>query len=90
MVLYPLPEQFERGGIVGVAEVWEVATGSSSPWFTGPFALRLRESKPLPFVPIKGRLGPFDVTGESTGAGMILAAAIRQDGVVYTLPILWG
>ncbi|MFO0958221.1 MAG: ASCH domain-containing protein [Isosphaeraceae bacterium] len=56
----PLPAQFERGGIVGVADLYAVATASTSPWFFGPFGFCLREAKPLPFVPMLGRLGFFE------------------------------
>lgn len=56
----PLPSQFERGGIVGRANLWEVATASSSPWFSGPFGFRLAQAEPLPFVPMPGRLGFFE------------------------------
>jgi len=58
----PLPHEFERGGIVGVANLYAVATASSSPWFFGPFGFCLRDARPLPFVPMLGRLGFFDVT----------------------------
>jgi len=57
----PLPNQFERGGIVGVVNLYAVATASSSPWFFGPFGFCLRDAKPLPFVPMLGRLGFFEV-----------------------------
>lgn len=57
----PQPFEFERGGIVGAANLWEVATASSSPWFFGPLGFCLSEAKPLPFVAMPGRLGFFDV-----------------------------
>jgi hypothetical protein len=57
----PIPSQLERGGIVGVANFFAVATASSSPWFFGPVGFCLREAKPLPFVPMLGRLGFFEV-----------------------------
>jgi hypothetical protein len=57
----PLPQQFERGGIVGKATLWEVATASSSPWFSGPFGFCLAQPEPLPFVPCAGKLGFFEV-----------------------------
>jgi hypothetical protein len=55
----PLPQQFPRGGIVGKADLWEVATASSSPWFTGPFGFCLAHAEPLPFAPSAGKLGFF-------------------------------
>ena len=52
---------FERGGIVGIAEIVGCVTTSSSPWFFGPYGFVLRNARPLPFHPCKGRLGFFDV-----------------------------
>jgi hypothetical protein len=55
----PLPQQFERGGIVGKTQLWEVATASSSPWFSGPFGFCLARAEPIPFAPCSGKLGFF-------------------------------
>ena len=57
----PLPKDFDRGGIVGAANLYSVATASSSPWFSGPFGFCLSHAKPLPFAPLLGRLGFFEV-----------------------------
>jgi hypothetical protein len=51
----------ERGGIVGQATVTGCSDNSLSPWFFGKFSFDLTETKPLPFLPYKGRLGFFDV-----------------------------
>jgi hypothetical protein len=51
----------DRGGIVGVAEIVDCVTASTSPWFAGRFGFVLRNARPLPFYPCKGRLGFFDV-----------------------------
>jgi hypothetical protein len=42
-----LPEQFgfELGGVVGTANLYAVATASTSPWFTGPFGFCLDKAK---------------------------------------------
>lgn len=50
-----------RGGIVGEAEIADCVTESDSPWFFGPYGFVLRNAKPLPFRPCKGRLGFFEV-----------------------------
>ena len=60
-IFLPLPQEFERGGVVGSANLYAVATAASSPWFSGPFGFCLDKAKPLPFVPMLGRLGFFDV-----------------------------
>ena len=57
----PPIEELERGGIVGSVEIVDCVTSSSSPWFAGRFGFVLRDPKPLPFYPCKGRLGFFDV-----------------------------
>lgn len=69
----PLPEQLERGGIVGSVEIFDVVApvvrkgqtsipeGLSQPlhaWhFPEQFGFRLRNVRPLPFLPCKGALG---------------------------------
>lgn len=50
----------ERGGIVGVAELVDCVRSSPSPWFAGPFGFVVRNAKPLPFYPCRGKLGFFD------------------------------
>ncbi|ADE10450.1 ASCH domain-containing protein [Sideroxydans lithotrophicus] len=50
-----------RGGIVGSVEIVDCVTTSDSPWFNGQFGFVLRDPQPLPFVPMKGRLGFFEV-----------------------------
>ena len=60
-IYLPQPHEFERGGIVGSANLYDVTTAASSPWFSGPFGFCLDKGKPLPFVPMLGRLGFFDV-----------------------------
>jgi hypothetical protein len=52
-----------RGGIIGSVILVDCAYQSDSPWFQGPYGFVLRDPKPLPFVPVKGQLGFFDVPG---------------------------
>lgn len=59
----PSIDQFERGGIIGSAEIVDCTDHSASPWFVGDFGFVLRNPKPLPFVPWKGQLGFFNVQG---------------------------
>lgn len=47
------------GGIVGEADLVDVVTESTAPWFCGPFGFVLRNVKPLPFVRCRGALGFF-------------------------------
>lgn len=56
----PAFEALERGGIVGVAEIADCVSASSSPWFFGRYGFVLRNVEPVPFIPVKGALGFFD------------------------------
>jgi hypothetical protein len=55
-----LPEEFDLGGIVGMARLQDCVHKSRSRWFQGPVGWVLSKPKRLPFVPFKGRLGLFD------------------------------
>jgi ASCH domain len=55
-----LPEDFERGGIVGMVQLEDCITTSRSKWFEGPVGWVLSKPKKLRFVPLKGQLGLFD------------------------------
>ena len=68
----PAFEALERGGFVGWTRVVDCVTAHASPWKTGyPFegvesyGFVLRDSRPMPFVPWKGRLGFFNVPKEA-------------------------
>lgn len=52
---------FSKGGIVGQSEIVDCVTQSNSRWFFGPFGFVLQNSKQLPFRPMPGRLGFFEV-----------------------------
>lgn len=61
---FPMPRkhQFMCGGIIGMATLKNVVRQYTvSPWFFGPWGFRLIDPKPVPFVPLKGKLGIFDV-----------------------------
>jgi ASCH domain len=55
-----LPEDFERGGIVGMVQLKDCVTSSPSKWFQGPVGWVLSHPKRLAFIPLKGQLGLFD------------------------------
>lgn len=57
----PSFEELQRGGIIGSVELVDSVDTSSSPWYMGEKAFVLRDPQPLPFQPMKGRLGFFDV-----------------------------
>lgn len=63
-VTIPDREQLQRGGIIGSVELVNSFDTSSSPWYMGQKGFLLRDPKPLPFTPYKGRLGLFDIPDE--------------------------
>lgn len=63
----PAFEVLERGGIIGSVEVVDCVQQSESPWFMGPHGFVLWNRKPLPFRPLKGALGFFNVPDEVMG-----------------------
>lgn len=64
VTVLPPFEQLQRGGIVGSVELVDCLDHSDSPWYMGEKGFLLRDPRPLPFVPMKGRLGFFDVPDE--------------------------
>jgi len=57
----PPPDELQRGGIIGSVEIVDCVKHSGSHWFVGTYGFVLRDPRPLPFTPWKGRLGFFDV-----------------------------
>lgn len=62
-------EDLPRGGIIGSVEIVDCVRASESPWFVGEFGFVLRDPKPMPFTPWRGRLGFFDVPKSALPAG---------------------
>ncbi|WDG52442.1 ASCH domain-containing protein [Pseudomonas chlororaphis] len=60
----PAFEDLQRGGIIGSVELVDSLDTSESPWYMGQKGFLLRDPKPLPFTPLKGRLGFFEVPAE--------------------------
>ncbi|MEG0634700.1 MAG: ASCH domain-containing protein [Pseudomonas sp.] len=60
-VRIPPFEELERGGIVGSVELFDSVDVSESPWYIGEKGFALRDPRPWHFIPLKGRLGFFDV-----------------------------
>jgi len=59
----PIPDyhDIDRGGIVGTAYLVDCHSFNESPWFFGPYGFVLEKVNPMPFHPLKGELGFFDV-----------------------------
>ncbi|EMM1377110.1 ASCH domain-containing protein [Pseudomonas aeruginosa] len=60
-VTIPAPHELERGGIVGEASIIGCVDRCNSLWFFGRYGFELADAKPLPFQPMKGQLGFFEV-----------------------------
>ena len=60
----PARSQFELGGIMGEAELVDCVTSFDSPWFAGPYGFVLRNAHPRTFIPVRGKLGFFDLEAE--------------------------
>ena len=54
-----LPKTFDLGGIVGLANVVDCVGESRSVWMQGPVGRKLANARPLPFLPVLGKLGLF-------------------------------
>lgn len=65
-----LPQRWDLGGIVGIADAVECVTFHPSRWFVGPYGLVLRNARPLPFVHWPGQLGFFNVPDDIQGLGL--------------------
>ena len=57
----PAYGDLKRGGVIGSVELVDVLDHIDSPWFMGPKAFVLRDPQPMTFLPLKGRLGFFEV-----------------------------
>lgn len=72
-----IPEELEAGGIVGMCSIVTCVEQHSSPWFKGPVGWVLADAKPLPFVPLLGKLGLFDAPAEiQTKVSSMVGSAI--------------
>jgi len=54
-----LPDTFETGGIVGIAEITGCVQRHRSKWFHGPYGWTLAHARRLPFKNCKGQLKFF-------------------------------
>ncbi|AEA59750.1 ASCH domain-containing protein [Burkholderia gladioli] len=64
----PRREELPLGGIIGSVDLFDCVppTSITSQWhIAGAFGFAVRSAKRLPFVPMTGRLGLFDLTPEA-------------------------
>ncbi len=59
------PKTMERGGIIGKVELVDCVKDHASPWKAeGTFGFVLRNATALPFRPLRGQLGFFEVADD--------------------------
>ena len=80
-----LPETFETGGIVGKATIVDCVSEidglseSDSHWFIGRFGFLLEDASAMPLVPLRGKLGLFNVKCSKTiHVGLNIAGALQN------------
>jgi len=56
-----VPTDLPTGGIVGTANIIDCVRRYPSRWFLGKFGLVMRDQKEIPFIPMRGKLGFFEV-----------------------------
>lgn len=78
-----LPPSYPLGGIVGQAQLVDVVRQSNDPWFVGPLGLVLADAQPLPFTPLRGQLGLFEVDARRLAPQM---ACINEETCGWTGP----
>jgi hypothetical protein len=59
--LLPPFSALECGGIVGRMDILDCVAESASKWFFGDFGFVLANAQPIPFIPLRGQLGLFEV-----------------------------
>lgn len=57
-------DKLDRGGIVGLVKITGCVTNHKSKFFTGPFGFVLENPYPVPFRPMIGMLGIFNVNDQ--------------------------
>ncbi|WP_445577699.1 hypothetical protein GKKCFE_08210 [Pseudomonas sp. E141] len=50
-------DELKRGGLVGVAHLYDCVYQAESPWFFGKYGFIVDSVEPISFVPYKGQLG---------------------------------
>lgn len=52
------------GGIIGIVDLVDCVAHSDSRWYFGKYGFLLKNPRPLPFTPCKGRLGLWEHPGD--------------------------
>ena len=68
-----VPENLPSGGLLGMAEITDCVTESSSQWFTGPYGFTLAVPETLPFIKYRGMQKMFDVDIGNLGEDRVVS-----------------
>jgi len=60
----PPMKDLPKSGIIGEANLVDCVDIDPSPWFFGDYGFVLKDRKPLPFIPLSGRLNFFEVPAD--------------------------
>jgi hypothetical protein len=88
-VTLPSRSDLQYGGIIGAAIVTDCVSKHASPWFEGPNGLVLAERRPLPFVPITGRLGLFDPPLSSNSSNVTSEVSPAARSLLGSAAFFW-
>lgn len=56
----PKPNDFLKGGMIGIATLVSCVQSHPNPWFFGPYGFVFEDPRPIDFIPCPGKLGFFD------------------------------
>lgn len=59
----PPPDNLVRGAVIGLMDLRDCTTNSSSPWFQGKYGFLLRDPEPRDPIYVKGALGLWEWDG---------------------------
>lgn len=59
VLLDNIPDKYQTGGIVGIAEITACVDEAKSKWFFGPYGFKIENAMELPFYQCKGKILRF-------------------------------
>jgi hypothetical protein len=65
-----VPRNLPAGGIVGMVNLYDCVKKYDSPWFFGIYGFLFKDQKELPFMPVRGQLGFFEVDYKAVDAAI--------------------
>jgi ASCH domain len=69
-----VPDDLPLRGVAGIVELTGVVTKSDSPWFDGPYGWTLTNPRRIPFAPLRGAQGLFNIDNLVVSPDLVEAA----------------